>query len=339
MNPKQNMTKELSDDGFQDILNKKKEIEAPCNPSHYRVLQRVTSNPDNYLVVSFGGGSAPGLAGNTALMGLLDELDLKKHVKEIWGSSAGAIVGSAWSVGVDAHSGLKMFDDIAADNVLDISRWEVFVKGMFNYFFKKKLPEGFIQGKKFRKHMRNCVENKSFSQTDIPLRLLAVTDDGHARKIVFKEGSIVEAVMASMCLPGACYPVQDWNGKPYGYFDGGIAEKTPLNCIINDYQRSGRKQNLVVICTHFSHLARIKKPVGFMQRFMSVLDSISEDMWEATLFKVEQIPNCKVLILNPHIQYGTGFDFSNIRNNYLWSRKQFKEQLSNSKLAQRFSAH
>jgi len=333
-----NVKEDKNQDVFKDIIRQKESIESPCNPLYYKVLKRIASNPENYFVVSFGGGSAPGLAGNTALMALLDELDITPYVKEIWGASAGSIVGSAWSVGVSAEEGLNTFDDISEDTVLDISKWDLFVKGLLKFIFKRKLPDGFILGKKFRHYLRICVRDKSFSETNIPLRIIAATDDGYAKKIVFKEGKIVDAIMASMCLPGVSCPVNDWNGKPYGYLDGGIVEKTPLNCIIDDYNRSGNKKKLVILCTHFSNIARIKKPVGFMQRFFSVVDYLTEETWEYYLLKANQCENCKTIILNPRIEAGSGFDFSSIRNNYLWSRKVFKEQLSNTGLAQRFDA-
>ena len=325
-------------DVFKDVISRKDSIQSPCNPLHYKVLKRIAANPDNYLVVSFGGGSAPGLAGNTALLALLNELAITQYVKEIWGVSAGSIVGSAWSVGVTAEEGLNIFDDIKDDTVIDIPKWDVYVKGLLNFIFKKKLPDGFILGKKFRHYLKICVRDKSFSETNIPLRIVAATDDGYTKKIVFKEGKIVDAIMASMCLPGVCFPVKDWKGKPYGYLDGGIIEKTPLNCIIDDFNRSGNKKNLVIICTHFSHLARIKKPVGFINRFFSVIDYLTEETWEYYLLKASQCENCKTIILNPRIEAGTGFDFYNIRNNYLWSREIFKEQLSNTGLSQRFGA-
>ena len=75
-----------------------------------------------------------------------------------------------------------------------------------------------------------------------------------------------------------------------------------------------------------------------MQRFFSVVDYLTEETWEYYLLKANQCENCKTIILNPRIEAGSGFDFSSIRNNYLWSRKVFKEQLSNTGLAQRFDA-
>ncbi|MGH7150102.1 MAG: patatin-like phospholipase family protein, partial [Planctomycetota bacterium] len=57
--------------------------------------------------MGFGGGAAHGLAGNGALAALLEELGLRPHVREVWGTSAGAIVGAAWAGGLHGRDILE----------------------------------------------------------------------------------------------------------------------------------------------------------------------------------------------------------------------------------------
>lgn len=41
-------------DHVAQLMAQREEIEAPCNPSHYRILKRIASNPDNHLAIGFG---------------------------------------------------------------------------------------------------------------------------------------------------------------------------------------------------------------------------------------------------------------------------------------------
>jgi predicted acylesterase/phospholipase RssA len=278
------------------------------------------------------------LAGNLALAGLLTELGLRPFIKEIWGVSAGAIVGGAWSTGASVEHMLALVDVLDRKGAVDFARWEVLVHGLPRLLFLKQLPDGLVRGRRFRAAIERGLRVRRFEDCEIPFRAIACTDDGYAQKIIFRDGPLLEAISASMCLPGVVLPIRDWNGRDYGYFDGAVVEKTPLPSIIEDHHREARKQQLVVICTHFSDSGRIRRPVGFIQRMLNAMHRLEDEVWEYQVLKAREASNCKFLVLNPHMQEGTAFDFSVVRLNYLWARKMFKEQLSNAKLATRFEA-
>ena len=69
------------DDLEQQILAEEESIVAPCEPGHFRAFTRLVTNPDNHVAVSFSGGGVPGLIGNCALLGILEELDMPSHIK------------------------------------------------------------------------------------------------------------------------------------------------------------------------------------------------------------------------------------------------------------------
>ena len=80
-----------------DILARRRQIEAPLDPNRYTALRRLATDPGHRLVVCFGGGSAIGLGANVALVEILEELGLAGQISQIWGTSAGAIVGGCWA--------------------------------------------------------------------------------------------------------------------------------------------------------------------------------------------------------------------------------------------------
>ena len=295
------------------------------------------SNPENRLVVSLGGGSVPGLAGNTALAKLLEELDLLDDISEVWGTSAGSIIAGFWASGVEASGILDIVDDLKNIRAVDFARWEVLVQGLWRLMLLKELPEGLIRGKVFRRTLRENLRAERIEDCRLPLRIIACTDDGYARKVVFREGPVEEACMASMCLPGISFPVRAWDGSDVGYFDGGVVEKTPLISIVDEHVRQQQGGELIVLATHFR--APEERPIGFLQRFVSTMDAMEDQVWEYQLLKARQAaPDGKFVILNPHLEHGGVFDFEYVLFNYLWARREFKEQLSNAGLALRFES-
>lgn len=335
MNPK--LTKEQQKI-YSTIMAEKDEIEAPCSLRLYRTFKRIASNPDNYFTVGFGGGSVPGIAGNCALAALLEELEIRPFVKEVWGTSAGAVVGGGWSSGTQAARIRDITAGIQQKGGADFSWWDIVVKGLLRFLFFKQLPDGLVRGRNFQEAIIEGLEVKTFEECEIPFRAITCTDDGYARKIILREGPLVDAISASMCLPGVFYPVAAKDGTSNGYFDGAVVEKTPLISIIEEHKRMARDCQLVILCTHFSSSARIRKPVGFMQRSVSTMNHLEQQVWQYQLTKARQVENCKFIVLNPHMKIAGMLDFTLVYFNYLWARKMFKEQLSNAGLGKRFDA-
>ena len=80
-----------------EVWERRSEISAPLDASRYSTLLRLVRDEGNRVVVSFGGGSIPGLSGNLALARILEELEVRPHVAEVWGTSAGAVCGGGWA--------------------------------------------------------------------------------------------------------------------------------------------------------------------------------------------------------------------------------------------------
>jgi len=323
---------------IDQIMAESEEIESPCRPRQFRVLQRIATNPDNHFVVGFGAGSVPGLAGNCALAGILEDLDLRSVIREVWGVSAGAAIGGTWAAGATCRELLDLLDSLNRDGVVDVAKAQLLFKGLPRFLLKGKLPDGLVQGLHFRQAIGQALKVEDFEDCEIPFRAIACTDDGRTRKVVFHDGPILPAIQASMCVPGVFFPVHDWRGEPYGYMDGAVVEKTPLISVIEEHRRSSRATNLVVLCTHYAADARIRKPVGFLKRILSVMHHLEDRNWDYQLLQAQQEPSVKYLVLNPRMEVGGMLDFGLARFHYLWARKYFKEQLSNARLAGRFDA-
>ena len=320
-----------------EILSQREAIEAPCRESSYSKFVRMAKNPENHFVVSFGGGSLHGLSGNCALAVLLEELGLRPYVKQVWGTSAGSIVGGSWASGTPADQMIGIVESLKDKRALDIAIWHIlrrtasFLASLgLSRLLARRLPDGLVHGRVFRGAIREAMAVERIEQCDIPFRAITCTDDGHARKVVLTEGSLEEAAFASMHIPGVFLPLEKWSEQETGYFDGGVVEKTPLPSIIEEHVRSGPATKLFIVCTHFDSEARVEKPLGFLSRFVSILNHLEGVAWQHQLQSATLAPNCTTSVLNPRMQMGGIFDFGYVRANYLWARKSFKKKLSNA---------
>jgi len=86
---------------------------------------------------------------------------------------------------------------------------------------------GLIKGEQVVKLLTKLTQNKNFENLDIPLKVIA-TDFWNRREVVFDHGSVMEAVRASISLPGIFEPVVK---DRQILIDGGIANSLPYEII------------------------------------------------------------------------------------------------------------
>ena len=236
-----------------DIFARRREIEAPLDRNRYTALRRLVTDPGNRLVVCFGGGTAIGLGANVALVQILEELDLKGQVSQIWGTSAGAIVGGCWASGTLPEKMLPLVK--AAHRSVDVC-WLRLVFSIFLRPFGYSLPEGLIKGRGIAALIDEGLSVKTFEDCPVEFRCIVVTDDGQPRRTVLRQGALLPAIYASMTLPGIFMPHGPLPGEDRCYFDGGLVEKTPLLSPIAEHLRSGDPRKLFLLATHYAVAAQ-----------------------------------------------------------------------------------
>ena len=160
------------------------------------------------LGLALGSGSARGWA-HIGVLQVLQEEGLKPDV--VCGASIGALVGAAYAAGE-----LERF----AEWVQGLGMREVFGFMDFN------LAGGMLKGEKliafWRRHFAD------FSIEDSPLPFAAVATDLHSgAEVWLREGSIADAVRASIALPGLFTPVARADGRLL--VDGGIVNPVPAS--------------------------------------------------------------------------------------------------------------
>lgn len=158
------------------------------------------------LVLSSGG--ARGLAH----VGAIEELVARGyHIHAIAGTSMGALVGAMYASGhlEDFRNWMKTIDKKRIRELTDFSL------GI----------DHFVKGKRIIEAMKAVIPDMRIS--DMPIPFVAISTDwetGH--EVVFKGGSMYEAIRASISLPGYFEPVRR-GGKLL--IDGGTTNPLPLN--------------------------------------------------------------------------------------------------------------
>ncbi|MDD3895113.1 MAG: patatin-like phospholipase family protein, partial [Syntrophomonadaceae bacterium] len=98
-------------------------------------------------------------------------------------------------------------------------------------FFDVKVPRmGFVAGNKISSLLNLLTKKKQFNELDITLQVVA-TDLITGRTIVIQEGSIAEAIRASISIPGVFHPV-----KREGMIlvDGAITDRLPVDIALKN---------------------------------------------------------------------------------------------------------
>jgi predicted acylesterase/phospholipase RssA len=285
------------------------------------------------VVIGFGGGALPGLCGNVALAHILEELSLREHVDEVWGTSAGAVIGGGWASGASALEILDLIQNMQQVGAVDFSLLRFAARILMSLWpFRRPLPDGLIRGDAFWDAIDRGLKVRTFEDCPTPFRCIACTDDGRASRKIFRRGPMLPAIFSSMSIPGVVIP-RPGDDQQKCYYDGGLVEKSPMLSPIADHLRSGDKRTLVLVVTHFGNEIMQTAAHGFYNRFMHTLYAMEELCWDYQLAEARQRPNVDLMLLNPRLSDSALFKFEHTDMNYLAARERFADLLQDAKIA------
>ena len=197
----------------------------------------VAPRPRVGLVLS--GGAAHGLA-HVGVLKVLEEMRVPVDV--VAGTSMGAIVGGLYASGMSPREMEDLlisidwddlFDDRPARSTLSFRRKQ---DDLLNYvdlemgITRKGIafPSGLVAGQKLSFLLKTVtlgtVGVADFDHLPIPFRCVA-TDIGTGGKVVLSDGSLAEAIRASMSLPAVFSPVKRGDRL---LVDGGLVDNLPV---------------------------------------------------------------------------------------------------------------
>ncbi|MEA3243228.1 MAG: patatin-like phospholipase family protein [Pseudomonadota bacterium] len=160
--------------------------------------------------LALGGGASRGWA-HIGVINALSELDI--HPEIVCGCSIGAIVGASYVSG----------------NLESLENWvgSLTKVGLARFFELNLSLNGFVDTEKLQEFLLQYVCREQQTIEDVTTKFASVaTDLETGREIWFTRGLLIEAVWASISLPGLFPPFQD-QGR--WLVDGGLVNPVPVS--------------------------------------------------------------------------------------------------------------
>ncbi|HKJ30295.1 MAG TPA: patatin-like phospholipase family protein [Balneolales bacterium] len=173
-------------------------------------MNKDSDSPKMKIGLALGSGSARGLAHIGVIKALTEE---GIHIDYMAGTSIGALIGAVYVGG-----GLDRLEEFM--HTVD---WKM-IASYCDFVFPRV---GLLQGGKINRFIDRFLPAKTFEETNIPLTVVA-TDLITGEEVLFKKGDLVQAVRASISLPGIFQPVK-YNGTYL--VDGGLVNPVPANIV------------------------------------------------------------------------------------------------------------
>lgn len=164
------------------------------------------SSPPRRIGLALGGGAARGIA-HVGVLEILEQERIRPDL--VAGTSVGALIGLFLCAGFSAA-------ELA------------FVSSHLGWFklMRPQLPRrGFFNFSRMGEMMVELLGDITFADLEIPFAVVAA-DIENGQRVIFREGLVAPAVMASCAVPGVIEPVQI--GDRW-YCDGGIIDNLPVS--------------------------------------------------------------------------------------------------------------
>lgn len=160
--------------------------------------------------LALGSGGAKGFA-HVGVIAALTENDIA--IDMVAGSSMGALVGAAYAMGVSPRVMQGLATGLKRRHWLDFT-----------------VPKmGLVQGTRVRDVVALITKGANIEDTKVPLAIVT-TELITRQSVVFRNGSIADAVRASISIPGVFVPVVRDGAV---YVDGGVLNRVPVQAALD----------------------------------------------------------------------------------------------------------
>lgn len=178
---------------------------------------------ESKIGLALGGGGARGLA-HIPMLEVFDELGVKPAI--IAGCSMGALIGAAYACGMTAKE-MRLQAEKILGNRMGAARYVFGTRGskIRDIVSLQGLLSLHLQGEKLVELALPDTLSKNIEEAVIPLRIIA-TDFERMEERVLSQGSIIQAVAASIAIPGVIVGPRI---EGHIHVDGGVTNPVPFN--------------------------------------------------------------------------------------------------------------
>jgi len=251
------------------------------------IRDRLTKFRKRKVGLALGGGAARGLAH----IGVLEVLQKEGiPIDLIAGTSIGAVIGAVYAQGKDVQEIKKLALEM--------------VEKRFT-FIDPSLPRtGFIKGRKIKEALASFIGGEiRFSDLKTPFACVA-TDIDTGEEVVIDEGSVPEAVRASISIP-AIFTLVKWKGRYL--VDGGLTNPVPVSIL----QRMGADFtiaiNVIPAVTERAH--RVKKERSEDPKEPNIINILMQSTYIGTYALVKPSIESANIVIEPRVVHIGAADF------------------------------
>lgn len=187
------------------------------------------------IALILSGGSAYGFA-HIGVLKVLEKNNIKVDI--VGGTSMGAIVGGCYSAGMSVKKMEETLVGFSRRKIMDINPFVL-------------TDDGLLFGKKVTSFLNKLLENKQIEDCN-PKFFCIAADLEKGKKVVFNKGNMVDAIRASMSVPGVFKPIKK---DGMCLVDGGICDNLP----VADARKMGANVVIAVdVCSHYKKENKLK---------------------------------------------------------------------------------
>lgn len=174
-------------------------------------INRGHMNPK--LGLALGGGGARGLA-HIGILKVLSREGIK--IDSIVGTSMGGLIGALFAAG------------LSPDEIEEIAVKRSASREMLRLVDLKLSMRGLVKGGRISKFLAEVIGPElTFEDLHLPVAMVSV-DVNTGREMIITEGKVVDAVRATISVPGVFVPVEI---GPYKLVDGGVLNNVPVDVV------------------------------------------------------------------------------------------------------------
>jgi NTE family protein len=229
--------------------------------------------------LALGGGGARGLAH----IGVLKVFEREGiQIDQLSGSSMGGLLGAAYSAGLSPA-------DLETEAV-----WISHLRNLIRVLDLRPGRRGLFEGKLLRSFLIDHLNlDTTFDKLHIPLALTAV-DIRTSEAILLKEGSVIDAVMATSAFPGLLPPVKL---EERFLIDGGTLDNVPADAV----RELGAEIVIAVNVVPTSRLDMTLDDSEFRDNWLKLIPGSLLDLYQAAMIAISELSEIKLQKAKPDL--------------------------------------
>jgi predicted acylesterase/phospholipase RssA len=232
------------------------------------------------------------LAASVALLRIVEKRGLAGRISQLWGCSAGSIVGSLYALGMPVHEIYEQIARLRRRDLVDYN-WS----GFFSAILTGRIKGGLLHGKKLLALCRKWLGNKQFSDAKIKLHILTHRLEPEPERLtIFSSGEICPAVAASFAMPGLLPPYAIGDEL---YCDPSTQQKVPILAAAEESKLLDTKPVIIASYCGWADKNRERNPRELFSNLFHAKEILQWELTQTSVNRARALGSDVILLTTP----------------------------------------